>query len=177
MKTFSWWGLVAAILALFAGWLGSGIRPPAEPLPRIALAAVASAAFFAVLTLFVLPGLKPVWLSPQIAAAFEKAKPCPNSRLIATGYAEPSLVFLAGTNTLLVGPEDAAKALAADRCAVAVPRGSVYEGAARRPSERRRGSDGARRQLFQGDGAASDPVPRQAIARATPHRSRAPAFR
>jgi 4-amino-4-deoxy-L-arabinose transferase-like glycosyltransferase len=127
MKTFSWWGLVAAILALFAGWLGSGIRPPAEPLPRIALAAVASAAFFAVLTLFVLPGLKPVWLSPQIAAAFEKAKPCPNSRLIATGYAEPSLVFLAGTNTLLVGPEDAARALAADKCAVAVVDGRHVE--------------------------------------------------
>jgi|APThiThiocy_cv2_1041547.scaffolds.fasta_scaffold00020_181 4-amino-4-deoxy-L-arabinose transferase-like glycosyltransferase len=120
MKTFSWWGLLAAVLALLAGWLGSGIRPIAEPLPRIASAAIASAALFAVLTVFVLPGLKPVWLSPQIAEQFRKMKPCPDSRLIATGYAEPSLVFLAGTDTLLAGPEDAAKALAADRCAVAV---------------------------------------------------------
>jgi 4-amino-4-deoxy-L-arabinose transferase-like glycosyltransferase len=127
MKHFSWWGLAAAILALTAGWLGSGIRPAAEPLPRIALATICSAAFFAVLTLFVLPGLTPVWLSPQIAEAFEKAKPCPDSRLIATGYAEPSLVFLAGTNTLLTGPKGAARALAADKCAVAVVDGRNAE--------------------------------------------------
>jgi 4-amino-4-deoxy-L-arabinose transferase-like glycosyltransferase len=127
MKRFSWWGLLAAILALLAGWLGSGIRPLAGPLRRIVFAAVSSAAFFAVLTVFVLPGLKPVWLSPQIAAAFEKAKPCPDSRLIAVGYQEPSLVFLAGTNTLLAGPEDAAGALAADKCAVAVVDGRNVE--------------------------------------------------
>jgi hypothetical protein len=96
-------------------------------LRRIVFAAVSSAAFFAVLTVFVLPGLKPVWLSPQIAAAFEKAKPCPDSRLIAVGYQEPSLVFLAGTNTLLAGPEDAAGALAADKCAVAVVDGRNVE--------------------------------------------------
>jgi 4-amino-4-deoxy-L-arabinose transferase-like glycosyltransferase len=127
MKHFSWWGLAGAILALAAGWLGSGIRPAAAPARRIALATICSAAFFAVLTVFVLPGLTPVWLSPGISAAFEKAKPCPDSRLIATGYAEPSLVFLAGTNTLLVGPKDAAKALAADRCAVAVVDGRNVE--------------------------------------------------
>jgi 4-amino-4-deoxy-L-arabinose transferase-like glycosyltransferase len=120
MKSFSWWGLAAALLALATGWLGSGLRPIAEPLRRVVLATICSAGFFAVLTLFVLPGLKPVWLSPQIADAFAKAKPCPDSRLIATGYAEPSLVFLVGTNTLLTGPDEAAKALAADKCAVAV---------------------------------------------------------
>jgi 4-amino-4-deoxy-L-arabinose transferase-like glycosyltransferase len=127
MRQFSWWGLLGAILALLAGWLGSGIRPPAAPARRIGLAAISSAALFAVLTLFVLPGLKPVWLSPQIAEAFEKAKPCPDSRLIAVGYQEPSLVFLAGTNTLLTGAEDAAGALAADRCAVAVVDGRNVE--------------------------------------------------
>jgi 4-amino-4-deoxy-L-arabinose transferase-like glycosyltransferase len=127
MKHFSWWGLLAAALALIAGWLGSGIRPALRPGPRIALAAVSSAAFFAVLTVAVLPGLKPVWLSPQIAGAFEKVKPCPTSRLVAVGYHEPSLVFLAGTDTLLTDAEGAAKALAADRCAVAVVDGSNVE--------------------------------------------------
>jgi hypothetical protein len=127
MKHFSWWGLAGAILALAAGWLGSGIRPAAAPARRIALATICSAAFFAVLTVFVLPGLTPVWLSPGISAAFEKAKPCPDSRLIATGYAEPSLVFLAGTNTLLAAPKDAARALAADKGAVAVVDGRNVE--------------------------------------------------
>jgi len=127
MKHFSWWGLLAAILVLLAGWLGSGIQPAAAPARRIALATISAAAFFAVLTVFVLPGLTPVWLSPRIADAFAKAKPCPDSRLIAVGYQEPSLVFLAGTNTLLVGPKDAATALAADKCAVAVVDGRNVE--------------------------------------------------
>jgi 4-amino-4-deoxy-L-arabinose transferase-like glycosyltransferase len=127
MKHFSWWGLAAAVLALLAGWLGSGIRAPAAPSLRITFATICSAAFFSVLTLFVLPGLQPVWLSPRIAEAFQKAKPCPDSRLIATGYAEPSLVFLAGTNTLLAAPKDAARALAADKCAVAVVDGRNVE--------------------------------------------------
>jgi 4-amino-4-deoxy-L-arabinose transferase-like glycosyltransferase len=120
MKHFSWWGLLAAILALVAGWLGSGVRPAMPPVTRLALATVSSAALFAVLTVFVLPGLKPVWLSPQIAAGFDRVKPCADSRLVAVGYHEPSLVFLVGTDTLLTDAETAAKALAADRCAVAV---------------------------------------------------------
>src|SRR5690606_1123310 len=28
MGSFSWWGLLSALLVLAAGWLGSGIRPP-----------------------------------------------------------------------------------------------------------------------------------------------------
>ncbi len=120
MKHVSWWGIVAAVFALLAGWFGSGIRPVAAPLPRILAATICSAALFAILTIVVLPPLKPVWLSPQIAAAFKAAKSCPDSRLIAVGYQEPSLVFLAGTDTLLTGPKDAAAALTADKCAVAV---------------------------------------------------------
>jgi len=119
-KTVSWWGIMAAALALLAGWLGSGVKPALPPLPRIFLATVCSAGAFALLTTFVLPGLKPIWLSPQIVADFEAAKPCPTSRLASAGYAEPSLVFLAGTDTLLTDAKGAADAIASDKCTVAV---------------------------------------------------------
>lgn len=120
MKTVSWWGILAAVFALLAGWLGSGVKPALPPLPRIFLATACSVGAFGLLTVFVLPGLKPLWLSPRIAADFEAAKPCPTSRLVSVGYAEPSLVFLAGTDTLLTDAKGAAEAMASDRCTVAV---------------------------------------------------------
>jgi len=116
--TFSWWGLLAALLILLAGWLGSGITPFA-PLPRTVLAAGAAAAAFGLLTLSVIPAITPMWLSPRIAAEFERAKPCPDSRLLSAGYHEPSLVFLTATNTLLTDGGTAAAEMAKDECAVA----------------------------------------------------------
>lgn len=117
----SWWGLLAALLLLIAARYGIGAPDDMDPVKRIAFAAAAAAAAFGVLTTKVLPPLKPVWLSPEIAQRFEKLKPCPTSRLISAGYGEPSLVFLAGTQTLLTDGAGAAAALTADpACGIAV---------------------------------------------------------
>ena len=117
----SWWGLLAALLILIAARYGIGAPDDMDPVKRIAFAAAAAAAAFGVLTTKVLPPLKPVWLSPEIAQRFEKLKPCPSSRLISAGYGEPSLVFLAGTQTLLTDGAGAAAALTADpACGIAV---------------------------------------------------------
>ncbi|MCA0275374.1 MAG: glycosyltransferase family 39 protein [Proteobacteria bacterium] len=117
----SWWGLLAALLVLIAARYGIGAPDDMDPVKRIAFAAAAAAAAFGVLTTKVLPPLKPVWLSPEIAQRFEKLKPCPTSRLISAGYGEPSLVFLAGTQTLLTDGAGAAAALTADpACGIAV---------------------------------------------------------
>jgi 4-amino-4-deoxy-L-arabinose transferase-like glycosyltransferase len=69
-----------------------------------------------------LPRLEPLWLSPRIAAAVARDRPCPESLLASVPFAEPSLVFLAGTRTRLVDDAaDAAAHLAADpRCALAL---------------------------------------------------------
>jgi 4-amino-4-deoxy-L-arabinose transferase-like glycosyltransferase len=83
---FNWWGIPVALLVLAAGWLGSGLWPPVAPLPRTALAAAASAAAFGVLSTAVIPRIDPMWLSPQIAGAFDRVKPCADSRLISVGY-------------------------------------------------------------------------------------------
>lgn len=117
----SWWGLLAALLILIAARYGIGAPDDMDPVKRIAFAAAAAAAAFGVLTTKVLPPLKPVWLSPEIAQRFEQLKPCPTSKLISAGYGEPSLVFLAGTKTLLTDGAGAAAALTADpACGIAV---------------------------------------------------------
>ena len=116
----SWWGILAALLVLAAGWLGSGIRPPLADPARAGLAAACAAAALGVISSAVVPALKPVWLSPQVAAAFAAGKPCPGSRLVAAGYHEPSLVFLVGTNTLLTDGATAAAEIEKDACTVAL---------------------------------------------------------
>lgn len=120
LGTISWWGVLAAALILLAGWTASGIRPAFPPLQRIVLASVSAAATMGILATSVVPGLTPVWLSPQIAGEFAAIKPCPESRLISAGYHEPSLVFLAGTKTQLTDGATAAEELGKDRCAVAL---------------------------------------------------------
>jgi 4-amino-4-deoxy-L-arabinose transferase-like glycosyltransferase len=70
---------------------------------------------------FVFPQLETIWLSPRIAEAVERARPCPNGTLVSVGFTEPSLVFLTGTGTVLTGDgAAAAKALAEDACALAL---------------------------------------------------------
>lgn len=119
--TWSLWGLLAAALALLAGWLGSGFRPPLPPLPRILAATLSAGALFGLLTQQILPAARPLWLSTTIAEAFEANRPCPDSVLASAGFSEPSLVVLAGTPTRLTGAQGAADHLAADpQCAVAV---------------------------------------------------------
>ncbi|RST84475.1 glycosyltransferase family 39 protein [Aquibium carbonis] len=110
--SFSIWGVVAAILLLAGAWLGSGIGPNTSFRGAILPATLASAAAFAILATVVAPGLRPIWLSPQLAATFAEVKTCPDSRLVSVGYHEPSLVFLAGTDTLLAGTREAALELA-----------------------------------------------------------------
>ena len=60
------------------------------------------------------PSLTHFWLSPRIAEAL----PADTTVLAATGFHEPSLVFLTDTNTKLVSPEDVALVLSQDPLAV-----------------------------------------------------------
>ena len=74
--------------------------------PAIASAVIAQATIWGLL----LPSIGPVWLSPRLVAAVETASSCASPRLISVGFNEPSLVFLAGTDTLLAKPEEAVAA-------------------------------------------------------------------
>lgn len=114
------WSVPAAIAVLAAGWLAfpRGLR---MPLSRIGAAAAAAGIAFALLFGTIAPRLTPLWLSPRIVQAMRDNKPCATTVLASVGYTEPSLVFLAGTGTVLSDRvDDAAKHLLADpACAFA----------------------------------------------------------
>jgi 4-amino-4-deoxy-L-arabinose transferase-like glycosyltransferase len=61
-----------------------------------------------------LPNLQTVWMSPRIADAVARAKPCPTTTLATVPYREPSLVFLLGTGTKLTDVKGAAEHLLRD---------------------------------------------------------------
>ena len=117
-------GLVAAALLLFAG-LAAFPRGITLPLRRVAVSAGAALVGFGVLFGAVFPSLSTIWLSPRIVAAVEAGRRCDEGRLAAAGFHEPSLVFLAGTTTLLTDVGGAAAHLLSDPdCALAlVPTG------------------------------------------------------
>jgi hypothetical protein len=70
---------------------------------------------------WVLPRVDALWPSRAVARAVRAARGCPEARLAAAGYREPSLVFELGQQTRLTNAEGAAAALLADpRCALAL---------------------------------------------------------
>jgi 4-amino-4-deoxy-L-arabinose transferase-like glycosyltransferase len=88
---------------------------------RRSVAALTVGAFGLYLLAFqaVFPQLDTIWLSPRIAAAVDRARPCPDSKLVSAGFTEPSLVFLVGTDTVLAANGAAAAGvLAKDACAL-----------------------------------------------------------
>ncbi|WP_026380825.1 ArnT family glycosyltransferase [Afifella pfennigii] len=66
------------------------------------------------------PTLDAIRVSERAVAAAQEAAPCEAPRLAATGYTEPSLVFFAGTDTLLAPPADLAAFLAEEGCRLAL---------------------------------------------------------
>ena len=89
--------------------------------PGAGLWRAAIAAFFLYMATFqiTIPALQDLNLSRQIVAAKQEAA-SPTAPLVSTGYAEPSLVFLNGTETALLPPERVATFLADTPDAIAV---------------------------------------------------------
>lgn len=87
----------------------------------VACAATAALVLFASAYAYELPRLKTIWLSPRIAEAVARARPCPETTVATVPYAEPSLVFLLGTGTKLTDIKGAAAHLLHDPgCALAL---------------------------------------------------------
>jgi len=121
---FSLWSIVALAGVLWAGLslfrIARDRALAATLIPQLVLAAVivTGAGFKGFL-----PSLQSIWLSPRVAEVVQtyQAETCKDAKLHAVGYREPSLIFLAGTDTVLTNPADAAKALkAGPDCAVAM---------------------------------------------------------
>lgn len=89
---------------------------------RAAMTSIAAAAIIHVgLFLTVIPNLQAIWLSPRLAALVDDYRPCPDTIVASASFSEPSLVFLVGQNTALVGPAGAADLLRDNRaCGLAL---------------------------------------------------------
>ncbi len=105
----AWLGGPAVLAAVLAGWFavrsGSGRAEAAAALAAAVL-------LYAAVLGYELPRLRPLWIGPRVVAAL------PAGRLGVVGYAEPSLMFLAGTETRWLLPEAGAAELASGQLTV-----------------------------------------------------------
>jgi hypothetical protein len=84
------------------------------------VAVAASSVLFMVVFGTVLPRVQGIWLSRQAVEMVTAHRPGGGAPVVAAGYAEPSLVFLLGTRTLLTGGAGAAQFLAQHPNAIAL---------------------------------------------------------
>ena len=92
-------GIVTVALLVYGlVWRFRGLDHAVAPLSGLL---IGSWLFTGALFQFVLPSLHPIWLSERVADLYQQHRACPESRLLASGYTEPSLVFRVGTDTLL----------------------------------------------------------------------------
>jgi 4-amino-4-deoxy-L-arabinose transferase-like glycosyltransferase len=68
----------------------------------------------------VLPRFDSIRLSPRIVAAVERNTSCPQPTVVSAGFQEASLIFLLGTETRFVWPQEAAAFLASGGCRIAL---------------------------------------------------------
>jgi 4-amino-4-deoxy-L-arabinose transferase-like glycosyltransferase len=96
-----WVLCLPALLAAPAAWYAARAASPG----RAAAAIVAAGLLYAAVIGLELPNLTALWLAPRVTAALRQAWPgyVPSGQgVVAAGYAEPSLMFLAGTKIVLL---------------------------------------------------------------------------
>ena len=103
---------IAAPLALIIVILGAAAMLKSQPRRAAILCIVGAALFLPSLAHLTVPSLSKVFVSPRIADAIEALNTKASGPRVAVGFHEPSLVFLAGTDTKLTSPEQAASHLA-----------------------------------------------------------------
>jgi 4-amino-4-deoxy-L-arabinose transferase-like glycosyltransferase len=114
---------LSAALFAAAGLSAAVLMVRKAPVPALAVAGALGIAGHGVLAGVLIPGLDPLNLSSRTATALDRVGLAPRSGLITgpvtvAGYAEPSLVFALGTNTILADGAAAATALAQGRPAI-----------------------------------------------------------
>ena len=108
-------GGLALIALLFAWrWLLKGVW-----IGFVRASVIGAALLYLTAYQFSFPALSPIWTSQRLAEIAEPYRQCRinlggSGALASVGYHEPSLVFLAGTDTALIGPEAAAAYLTRD---------------------------------------------------------------
>jgi 4-amino-4-deoxy-L-arabinose transferase-like glycosyltransferase len=102
-------GVPALVAALFVGW--RAVR--ATDAPGVAGTVLSAVLLYAAVLGWELPGLWPLWIAPRVVASVPGV--LAGQRLGSVGFAEPSLMFLAGTGTQFLLPDEGVAALAEGR--------------------------------------------------------------
>lgn len=110
--------IAGAIVGVFAA-IRLGRRRIDDLRKAVPLAGLSAVFVLIGLWAFVLPNLRPVWISPRLVEAARSVAGCPDPTIASVGFNEPSLVFLAGTGTKLVDPAAGVDALKGGGCVVA----------------------------------------------------------
>ncbi len=98
------------LVALGLGLLSFAVLTRGRVMASFLLAALVAPVLYLSIHGTIFPALHSVWLSNQMADAVERNKPCESVEVASVGYSEPSLVFLMGTDTQLIDPNQTKKA-------------------------------------------------------------------
>jgi 4-amino-4-deoxy-L-arabinose transferase-like glycosyltransferase len=104
-------GVLTAVAMVLLLTMTLILRRHGRPIGAVACAGAAALILYTSAYAYQLPNMQTVWMSPRIAEAVARAKPCAATTLATVPYAEPSLVFLLGTGTKLTDVRGAAEHL------------------------------------------------------------------
>lgn len=116
---FQWWSVPLALVALTAAVWPVLLAFRRHFLNAVAVAAAMAGLIYIGVFTLLLPSLDALAVSPRLVAAYDRIAPGRPFPLVSAGYTEPSLVFLAGTETKLGTGAAAATFLAENLGAVA----------------------------------------------------------
>jgi len=122
---FSWAALVPLAVAIGLSIFVLFQCHRARVVPALAAAIIGAAFIFGPAAQWVLPGVEALWLSRSAERLVQKSASTtrPNKTrptVAASGYHEPSLVFILGRQTKLITPEEIAKAMRGDASLLAL---------------------------------------------------------
>ncbi len=115
---YEWFSLISGVLVILASifvayqMLAKGNGKQQTALRLITPLIVTTAIFYCATFNYMLPDIKSLWPSSQLAQKMNTEKLCQNKPVAISGYPEPSNVYYLGTNTRLTAPETAAALLA-----------------------------------------------------------------
>ena len=98
------------LVAVGLGLLSFSVLTRGRVMASFLLAALVAPVLYLSVHGTIFPELRNIWLSNQMADAVERNKPCESVEVASVGYSEPSLVFLMGTDTLLIDRDKTADA-------------------------------------------------------------------
>ncbi|MCC2112754.1 MAG: glycosyltransferase family 39 protein, partial [Hyphomicrobiales bacterium] len=119
-QTWSIGAVALTLLAAAAGIAGFIALLRDDVHTGLAAALVAALLIYAGVYHFAFPAAQSIWVSPRLAKSIERMVPCPDPQIAATGYHEPSLVFLTRTDLTMTDAAGAAQFLADGGCKVAL---------------------------------------------------------